>query len=246
MNARSATPARAAEYGAARRRKPLGRLLVSDYVGQTAAVAAQAIRRAGLRPGLERSLGCEPELVGQVVAQDPPSGSELARNAMLTLYVAAPGPASADEGASEPPAPPFEPMPSAEAEQAFTVENRAQRAKPRSRRRRKPRPTETRPRVFDTSPTTVQLDTDLALVVPTMFTDSDPTEELRSHGEIPSRAMRDGVLDDEAAEERSDDAFVVDVDDVFAGRAGVSWRRAYPSRRRLTSSRHQHQERWSR
>ncbi len=74
-----------------------GRLTVGEYVGQVAAEAAQAVRRAGLRPGLDRSFGCSPDLFGQVVAQDPPAGSELARNGLVTLYVAAPSVVQAEE-----------------------------------------------------------------------------------------------------------------------------------------------------
>jgi len=72
-----------------------GLLVVSDYVGQPAAGAAQLVRRAGLRPGLDRAYGYEAELLGSVVAQEPMGGSELARNAIVTLYVAAPGHADA-------------------------------------------------------------------------------------------------------------------------------------------------------
>jgi hypothetical protein len=64
---------------------------VSDHVGQPAAEAARAVRRAGLRPGLDRSFGCEPQLIGLVVAQEPASGEQIARNGMVTLYIAAPG-----------------------------------------------------------------------------------------------------------------------------------------------------------
>lgn len=64
---------------------------VGDYVGEGAAEAARAVRRAGLRPGLDRSFGCAAELTGLVVAQEPASGEQLARNGMVTLYVAAPG-----------------------------------------------------------------------------------------------------------------------------------------------------------
>lgn len=49
------------------------------------------MRRAGLKPGLERSFGCEPQLTGLVVAQEPEPGAELARNGLVMLYVAAPG-----------------------------------------------------------------------------------------------------------------------------------------------------------
>jgi hypothetical protein len=70
-----------------------GRLSVGDYVGESAAHAAQCVRRAGLRPALERSLGCDPALIGTIVAQEPEAGDEQARNGMVTLFVAAPGPA---------------------------------------------------------------------------------------------------------------------------------------------------------
>jgi len=55
------------------------------------------VRRAGLCPGLDRSFGCEAELIGLVVAQEPAAGSDLARNGMVTLYVAAPGAGPMDE-----------------------------------------------------------------------------------------------------------------------------------------------------
>jgi hypothetical protein len=68
-----------------------GRLRVGDHVGLSAGQAAQAIRRAGLRPGLERCLGYPEQQTGLVVEQDPPAGTELARNALVRIYVAAPG-----------------------------------------------------------------------------------------------------------------------------------------------------------
>jgi hypothetical protein len=74
-----------------RRRGPLRLQTVGDYAGQPAGEAAQAVRRAGLKPGLERSFGSAPELRGQIVAQEPQGGSELARNGLVALYVAAPG-----------------------------------------------------------------------------------------------------------------------------------------------------------
>jgi PASTA domain len=70
----------------------VGTLIVGDHVGAPAASAAQSVRRAGLRPGLDRSFGHPTEETGRVVAQEPPAGSEAPRNAMVTLYVAAPGP----------------------------------------------------------------------------------------------------------------------------------------------------------
>lgn len=61
------------------------------YVGLRALEAAQAVRRVGLKPALERSLGWGAEHVGQVVEQEPGEGAELARNSMVKLYVGAPG-----------------------------------------------------------------------------------------------------------------------------------------------------------
>ncbi len=81
---------------------PPGRLTVGDYVGGSAADAVQAVRRTGLRPGLDRSFGCEPSLTGLVVAQDPEAGSELVRNGMVTLYVAVPDAGEATPDADEP------------------------------------------------------------------------------------------------------------------------------------------------
>ncbi len=80
------------------RREPPGRVIVGDYVGQLAASAVQAVRRAGLRPGLDRSFGCEADLIGLTVAQDPPAGCEITRNGIVTLYVAAPGAAAEPDG----------------------------------------------------------------------------------------------------------------------------------------------------
>jgi hypothetical protein len=92
----------------------------------------------------------------------------------------------------------------------------------------------------------VQLDTDPALVASKMVTDADPTEGLVSPDELPVPSAPDhtefpeGVPDDGSSELPLDE-FVVHADDVFAGRAAVSWRRVYPARRRLTSSCNQDQ-----
>src|ERR1700683_4408612 len=92
MTDRTASSGRAVERSkSARRGGPSGRQAVGDYVGRPASDAAQAVRRAGLRPGLDRSFGCASELVGQVVEQEPTAGSDLTRNGLVTLYVAAPG-----------------------------------------------------------------------------------------------------------------------------------------------------------
>src|ERR1039458_7132903 len=99
MTDRTASSGRAIQRAKTTRRGgPSGRQAVGDYVGQPAGDAAQAVRRAGLRPGLDRSFGCAEELTGLVVAQEPTAGSDLARNGMVTLYVAAPGSEPIDEG----------------------------------------------------------------------------------------------------------------------------------------------------
>jgi PASTA domain len=75
---------------------------VADYVGRAAAGAAQAVRRSGLRPALERSPSPERARVGQVVAQEPAAGSDVPRNALVTLYVAAaPENVSANRGTED-------------------------------------------------------------------------------------------------------------------------------------------------
>ena len=83
------------------RRGP-ARLTVGEHVGHPAGDAAQAVRRAGMRPALDRSFGYPSAETGLVVEQDPAAGTEVARNAMVTLYVAAPAPgAPADSPAEE-------------------------------------------------------------------------------------------------------------------------------------------------
>ncbi|HXD54960.1 MAG TPA: PASTA domain-containing protein [Solirubrobacteraceae bacterium] len=77
---------------------------VADYIGRAAGEAAKEVRRAGQRPGLERSFGHPEDVIGLVVAQEPAAGGELARNGMVTLYVAAPGaeaPSANEHGARE-------------------------------------------------------------------------------------------------------------------------------------------------
>jgi hypothetical protein len=89
--------ATAASVPAAPRRSPRGAVIVGDYLGEPAAEAARAVRRVGLRPGLDRHFGGEPHTIGLVLAQEPGAGSEAPRGAMVTLYVSAP-----TAGAQEP------------------------------------------------------------------------------------------------------------------------------------------------
>jgi hypothetical protein len=207
---------------------PAGRQRVGEYVGEPAGQAAQAVRRAGLRPGLDRSFGCAPELVGRVVSQEPPAGGELPRNGLVTLYVAAPGAAPEDE----PPASPASLAPTA-------LENDAPPAQPRAPRRRKrglansaprafaapaPPPAPTlEPRRADRIDTPADAITDeLGLPGDLAYAEgSEPSAELEADADY-------GALDGEQ--------FVIHADDVFAGRAEPAWRRVYPRRRETRPS----------
>ena len=71
-------------------RRTRGTVTVGDYLGVPAADAARAVRRLGLRPGLDRQFGGGPETIGLVLAQDPDAGGGAQRGAMVTLYVSAP------------------------------------------------------------------------------------------------------------------------------------------------------------
>jgi hypothetical protein len=74
--------------GAPTESRGVGLLEVGEHVGEPAGQAVRELRRAGLRPGLERSFGHSPEATGIVIAQDPAAGSQLPRNSLVTLYVA--------------------------------------------------------------------------------------------------------------------------------------------------------------
>src|ERR1700686_2245700 len=154
MSDRTVTPARGSQRAkTARRGSPSGRLVVGEYVGQAAGDAAQAVRRAGLRPGLARSFGCEAELIGLVVAQEPAAGGDLARNGMVTLYVAAPGNAPVDEDTDAPEtlgAPP--PSAAVTSTRADVAQAEAPSAPARARRPRKPGLAGRAAQVFDPPP----------------------------------------------------------------------------------------------
>jgi hypothetical protein len=79
----SLTPARRAS------RTRTATVAISDYVGRPAATAADELRRAGLRPGIERVDAVSPGELGMVVGHDPAATASVARNSVVTLYVAA-------------------------------------------------------------------------------------------------------------------------------------------------------------
>jgi len=233
MSNTSATRPREPERArAAPRGSSGGRLLVGEYVGQAAGEAAQAVRRAGLRPSLDRSFGYAPDLVGSVVAQEPPAGSDLGRNGLVTLYVAAPGLAAPDgdggDGLPELRDPVADALPPAAASPSPRVE-------PRARRPRKPGRAARAPHVFETplapvppvfQPATETLERDA---------EADWAEDWECGSSAPSwgQQPRDEIPDELAVEQFMDEEFVVHVDDLFAGRVGGSppaWRRLYPRR----------------
>jgi PASTA domain len=239
MSDRTATPARGTQRAKTARRGGLsGRLVVGEYVGQVAGEAAQAVRRAGLRPGLDRSFGCEAELIGLVVAQEPPAGSDLARNGMVTLYVATPGNAPVDES-TDAPETIGDPPGSAPAAPALADIAQAETlsAPARARRPRKPGLAGRAAQVFDPPPAPVPPDRGPADDAPAApVAQLPPGETWGSPGD--TYALDDKELDEEVFDERgedefSHDEFVVHMGDVLAGRAGWprAWRRVYPRRR---------------
>jgi hypothetical protein len=203
----------------AKRGGPAGRQLVGEYVGEPAGQAAQAVRRSGLRPGLDRSFDCAPELVGRVVAQDPPAGSELGRNGLVTLFVAAPG-AGPQDG---PEAPPANPEPKVSA----TV---AAPAPPRRRRRRKVGLAGTERR-SPSAPLSAAPSPDRSVGAEDTETMAvEITEDLRDFGAADIAQADRHPEDSFDGNGVPDEEFVIYADDVFAGRARPVWRRAFPCR----------------
>jgi len=238
MNDRTAAPEREIQRAkTARRGGPSGRLVVGEYVGQAAGDAAQAVRRAGLKPGLDRSFGCEAELTGLVVAQEPVAGGDLARNGMVTLYVAAPGNAPLDEDADALEAV-GDPPPSAPAAPVRADVAQAEAPSPPARaRRRKPGHAGRAPQVFDPPPAFVTPGRGAAEEAPTAEIAQVPLAETWGSPQETYAPDNEG-LDEGDVEERGEDEllhdeFVVHMDDVLAGRAGGPrvWRRVYPRRR---------------
>jgi hypothetical protein len=214
--------------------------MVGEYVGQLAADAAQAVRRAGLKPGLDRSFEYEPELLGLVVAQDPVAGSDLARNAMVTLYVAATGAATVDENAEAtgdrdryPEPIPVSPLRAAEHESEVLQQSRV-------RRRRKPGLAARAPQGFDRPPGPIPADQGLAGEAQSELVQVPQEHEWISEAEadtpaLPDREEEEQNFLNEHLDEVSREEFVVHADDVFAGRANTglpAWRKTYPRRRK--------------
>jgi PASTA domain len=227
---------------AGRRGVPSGRVVVGDYVGQVAAVAVQVVRRAGLRSGLDRSFGCDAELTGLVVAQEPEAGSDLARNAMVTLYVAAPGNASIEEESAVPDVAALPAVASAGVPAAETAHVEALGVRDAgARRRRKPGLAGHAPQVFDPPPAPVLPGRGPAEPMPAAtVADAPPADTWVSPDETwapEDEESGEGVVDEGGDGEFSHEEFVVHMDDVLAGRTGRAhmWRRVYPRRRTVRS-----------
>ena len=211
-------------HGKAAPRRPSGRQVVGDYVGQPASDAAQAVRRAGLRPGLDRSFGCASELVGQVVAQEPTAGSDLTRNGLVTLYVAAPGVAemTSEEQPAPAPATPVVPAAPAAGEEDAPSPRRLAAGARRGGAREPGRSSRPRPLLFRRA---------------RYGRAKHRAHEAEQAEEWDEDAAGSVWLDrrrsrtsDELADDELTDEFVVHVDDLFAGRGRPLWRRVYPRR----------------
>ncbi len=216
MSQRTAVPERVSERAkSARRAGALNGQAVGDYVGQPAGEAAQAVRRAGLRPGLDRSFGCPAELRGLVVAQDPTAGSELARNGMVTLYVAAPGSDPLHQDTDDSPVagetPDGKPMPT-----RADVPSQPTRARRRKRTRVRQATAPARAGGAAAAAETA----DLRSV--------EQVARRRPGVQPPEVGAQDELADDANEREGRHEALVAQAQDVLAGRAGPpDWRRVY-------------------
>ena len=212
MDHTAATSAQPAKQRTRRRgREPAHLQNVGDYTGQLAGHAAQAVRRAGLKPGLERSFGFAAELRGQIVAQEPEVGSELARNGLVTLYVAAPGSAPPGEQAVAGPAASEHPDGEVSARGLAHAEPASDRAGAAPRRRKSRRAPGAGGPAFDAPPPP-----------------SLPTVE-----EAAAALSLDAADHGEVEGDRATEEHVIDADELFADRASaVAWRRVYPRRHR--------------
>jgi len=209
MQDTATTSTQIAERAAKPRRGGPSRLqTVGDYAGQLAGEAAQAVRRAGLKPGLERSFGFAAELRGQIVAQEPEVGSELGRNGLVTLYVAAPGAQPCERAVVEPSASEQADV-EVSARGVARTEPASDRADAAPRRRKSRRsPGAGRP-AFD----------------------APPPPRLPSFDQTPGVHSRDEPDDDEVESDRATEEYVIDPDELFGGRtSAVAWRRVYARR----------------
>jgi hypothetical protein len=75
--------------------------IVQEFDRAPAAQAAVAVRRAGLRPALERTFHWGEDTHGLVVAQEPPAGSEVALDSTVLLFISAPGERRSEPDAGE-------------------------------------------------------------------------------------------------------------------------------------------------
>jgi hypothetical protein len=214
MTHTTATSRQLTERAARPRRGGRSRLqAVGDYTGQLAGQAAQAVRRAGLKPGLERSFGFAPELLGQIVAQEPQAGGELARNGLVTLYVAAPGSEAPVE------APVAEPVVS-EHSKVEVASQRLALAEPtsvRSLNGPRARKSHRAPGVGG-SPI-----------------DPPPPPRFPNADRAPEAVTVDALEHVEAEEAWVGEQYVIGADELFGGRvstAAPAWRRVYPRRHR--------------
>jgi hypothetical protein len=114
-----------------------GAVSVGDYRSVPAAQAARSVRRLGLRPGLDRQFGGEPDTFGMVVAQEPDPGTDAPRGSLVTLYVSAPS-----AGTKDPPREPGSSLASSPDEPATDTVAAAGRAASGApmRRKRRARP----------------------------------------------------------------------------------------------------------
>jgi hypothetical protein len=230
MTSAHARAASVTSGGGERRGRRRVQFLAPDYLGQTAAEAAQAIRRAGLRPALERSFGWEPGLYGQVVAQEPAAGSELARDSAMLLFVAAPGDTPAEgSGEVRDAQPRTEPFPCVD-QPPVAPHGGVNGVEQRQRRRRKGHRAVSRPVFEDPPPPPVPRAQDRAAGAPQARVHAD-TAVFASEHEAPDYVDReDGEFED--GWERQ---LVARAGHVFATGTGRTARRSgYPRRPRAS------------
>jgi hypothetical protein len=244
MSNTATAPKRAAHgRGTPGRSGPSGRLIVGDYVGASAAHAAQGVRRAGLRPGLDRSFGCDPNLTGLIVAQDPPAGSDLARNGMVTLYVAAPGAVTVEQDSELPGTLLYRAAPASPiAEGASLPQVETPPLGASARRARKPRlGASATAQVFDPPPeprmpmqqSSSRKEEPVAPGSASSQVPITSEPDTQPHTDAPQRhEFEETAVHETAEHELSHEEFVVHMDDVFAGRVSdaPAWRRVYPRR----------------